>query len=166
MVRHYTKKSERGKYTIQTMVEAVNKVMEGRSMRSVAKEFGLCDRTLANYCRRLPSGNAIPRMTLGASNCVTAEQSCVASFNAATHGASSAVPGIASAEPSETVNAGLSSTTVTVPGPSSAPSSVPGPSSAPASVPGPTSPAPVLLPELPSAPWSQFSYAKKWMVST
>ncbi|XP_054709695.1 juvenile hormone esterase-like isoform X2 [Uloborus diversus] len=52
MVRHYKKKSERGKYTIETMIEAVNKVKEEKSMKTVAAEFGLCDRILANYCRQ------------------------------------------------------------------------------------------------------------------
>lgn len=165
MVRHYQKKSERGKYTIETMVEAVNKVREGRSMRSVATEFGLCDRTLANYCRRLTSGNAIPRLTSGASKHVPPEQLCVVSCSAVTHGTSSEIPDITSAGSSETINEGLSSTTVSVPGPSSAPAPVPGPSSAPASVPEPSESATTLLPELPSAPWSQFGFARKWLVS-
>lgn len=175
MVRHYKKKSERGNYTIQTMIEAVNKVREGRSMRSVATEFGLCDRTLANYCRRLTSGNVIPQLISRVPNRVTHKKSCVVSINAATHAASSAVPatgvssavsGIKGVNSSDIVKVGLSSTTVSVPGPSSAPQSVPGPSSAADSFPRPSSPAPALLPEAPSVPWSQFGYARKWTVST
>jgi hypothetical protein len=40
---------------METMERAVSEVRSGRSMRSVAREFGLCDRTLANYCKKLPA---------------------------------------------------------------------------------------------------------------
>lgn len=46
------RKSDKGSFTEQTMKDAVAKVLEGRTIRSVAKQMNLKFQTLARYVKK------------------------------------------------------------------------------------------------------------------
>ena len=57
MVRKYKRRTERGKFTAADRQDAARKVNEGkRSIRSVAKEAGICHVTLNRYIKKYRDG--------------------------------------------------------------------------------------------------------------
>ena len=66
MPRTYVQRNKRGKTPPDVMNEAVTRVIEEkRSVRSVAKEFGICHVTLRRYVDKKITNPDIQHMTVG-----------------------------------------------------------------------------------------------------
>ncbi|XP_046687357.1 cell wall adhesin EAP1-like, partial [Homalodisca vitripennis] len=155
MVRNYVRKTGRGKYEIETMERAVKEVRGGRSMRSVAAEFGLCDRTLANYCKKLsaapgstdPSNEAViiqpnPIISTTVNNDLVIPDTSTrdpAIPGTSTHDL--AIPGPSTRDP---VIPGTSTHDLAIPGPSVRDPVIPGTSTHDLAIPGPSTRDPVI----------------------
>ncbi|XP_046687436.1 uncharacterized protein LOC124373085 [Homalodisca vitripennis] len=144
MVRNYVRKTGRGKYEIETMERAVKEVRGGRSMRSVAAEFGLCDRTLANYCKKL---SAAPGSTDPSNEAVIIQPNPIIST---TVNNDLVIPDTSTRDPA-------------IPGTSTHDLAIPGPSVRDPAIPGASTEGTAATSQS-AQPWSQFGYARNWKV--